>query len=103
MTYYNKLVRDKVPELIESSGKVPFISTIEDEDYSDSIIALIRESADDFSESGEVNELLDIVEAVRSLVISMDMEWEDFISALEEKYNQKGGYEDGVLLKEVIG
>ena len=74
---YNKLVRDYIPEIIESSGK--FCTT----------------------ETLSAEELADLLEVIRAAVIARGYTIEDLEQVRAEKAAKRGGFEKRILLKEV--
>ena len=60
MIEYNKLIRDKIPEIIESSGKKCDIEVLNDEQYLEYLNKKIMEEVKEYLESGEIEELADL-------------------------------------------
>ena len=54
---YNKLVRDKIPEIIESSGKTCTVETLTDEKYIAMLDAKLTEELAEYQESKSLEEL----------------------------------------------
>lgn len=67
MTTYNKLVRDKIPEILDVKG-IAYEKRIADpEEYTLELIKKLGEEIQEFSEAGDVEELADIVEVIEAL------------------------------------
>ena len=61
MKVYNKLVRDKIPSIIEKNeGVVPKIRILETEEYIKELNIKLKEELNEYLESGEVEELADL-------------------------------------------
>lgn len=65
---YNKLVRDKIPELIEKSGRNYTSRVLNDQEYHEALIDKIIEEIGEYRETGNEEEIADIYEALDCLV-----------------------------------
>lgn len=88
---YNKLVRDKIPEIIEFSGKICTIEILSDEDY----LCALDEKLDE--------ELADLLEVIRATAIARGYTIEKLESICAQKAKEYGGFEKKIFLKEVQG
>ncbi len=68
MIVYNKLVRDKIPQIIESTGKNAKFSTLDDENYKQMLDKKLYEELEEYTEERDINELADLVEVVYAIV-----------------------------------
>ena len=59
---YNKLVRNKIPEIIEATGKSCKIRTLEQTEYTEMLKKKLEEECNEYLESGEPEEIADIVD-----------------------------------------
>ena len=80
MIVYNKLVRDKIPELIEKQGEVPHVRILEEEEYLRHLEAKLDEEAGEYHRDKNAEELADILEVVTYLFISHDLSVVKYIS-----------------------
>jgi predicted house-cleaning noncanonical NTP pyrophosphatase (MazG superfamily) len=100
---YNKLVRDRIPEIIESSGKKAIYETItKDEDYIKSLKEKLVEEMNEFLESDDVAELADLGEVMHAILEYKGVRVETFQRIRLEKLEKRGGFKKRLLLKEVI-
>jgi predicted house-cleaning noncanonical NTP pyrophosphatase (MazG superfamily) len=100
---YNKLVRDRIPEMIESSGKKAVYETIaKDEDYIKFLKNKLIEEMNEFLESDDVAELADIGEVMHAILENKGVSVETFQRIRLEKLEKRGGFKKRLLLKEVI-
>ena len=67
MKTYNKLVRDRIPEIIEANGHKCETRVLNDDEYLLELKNKLQEEVNEFLESGSVEELADILEVVHSL------------------------------------
>lgn len=98
---YNKLVRDKIPEIISRSGKIPVARMLTDDEYKFYLKKKLLEEAAEFDERGSLEELADIFEVVLALcnaygfsAIALDME-------RYRKRRNRGGFSKKILLERV--
>ena len=99
---YNKLVRDKIPHIIEQAGKTCVYETLSDEQYIQMLNEKLLEEVKEYLESGTVEELADIVEVMHAILAFKDVSIEEFQKIRLDKLNARGGFLDKILLKEVI-
>ena len=79
---YNKLVRDRIPEIIEASGKRCVCSTLSDEEYLARLDEKLNEELAEYQESKSMEELADL----------LNREFNDFFSG---KWYGEASKEDG--------
>ncbi len=101
-TIYNKLIRDKVPEIIENSGKTCVCETLSDDDYIKLLHVKLLEEVNEYFESGALEELADIGEVMHAILSYKKIPLEEFQRVRLEKLKARGGFEKRLLLKEVI-
>jgi predicted house-cleaning noncanonical NTP pyrophosphatase (MazG superfamily) len=99
--YYNKLVRDRIPEIIENSGKTCVCETLLDEQYIEMLNKKLQEEVTEYLESGTVEELADIAEVMHAILDYKGIPLEAFQHVRIEKLQKRGGFKKKILLKEV--
>ena len=99
MIEYNKLVRDKIPEIIESSGKKCDIEVLNDEQYLEYLNRKIMEEVKEYLESGEIEELADLEEVLRAILNTKNVTYEKFEKIRIAKVDKRGAFEKKLLLK----
>lgn len=101
MKIYNKLVRDKIPQIIESSGKSCDIHFAEEEEYLALLEEKLEEEVVEFRTAKNLEELSDIMEVLVGLAEGLGYtEWELF-KMREEKKAARGGFEERIVLEKV--
>ena len=99
---YNKLVRDRIPEIIESSGKPCVTEILSDEDYLRMVDAKLDEELAEYHKDQNIEELADLVELIRAAAIARGYTMEQLEQVRAEKAAKRGGFAKKILLKEVI-
>ena len=98
---YNKLVRDRIPEIIEADGKRCKLETLSDEAYLRLLDRKLDEELAEYQESKSLEELADLLEVIRAVVKARGWTMEELERVRMEKAAERGGFEKKVLLKEV--
>jgi predicted house-cleaning noncanonical NTP pyrophosphatase (MazG superfamily) len=98
---YNKLVRDKIPEIIEMSGTTCTVETLAEEKYIAMLDAKLTEELAEYQESKSLEELADLLEVMGAVVKARGYTWEQLTAIRKKKLEDRGGFEKRILLKEV--
>lgn len=104
MPKYNKLVRDKIPEIIESNGEEPITRILNDEEYRSELIKKLNEEYDEVvNANGEdiIEELADMLEVMESIAGLQNKTLDDIILVKEKKKNKRGGFSKKIFLEGV--
>lgn len=99
---YHKLVRDRIPEIIEADGKTCICETLSDEDYVSLLDQKLNEELAEYQESKSLEELADLLEVIQAVVKARGWTAEDLEWVRAEKAAKRGGFEKKILLKEVV-
>ena len=98
---YHKLVRDRIPEIIEADGKTCVTEILADEQYLEMLDTKLNEELAEYQESKSLEELADLLEVMRAVVKARGWSWEQLEQVRQEKAARRGGFEKKILLKEV--
>ena len=101
-TYYNKLVRDRIPGIIKSQDKTCEIEILDDEAYLRALEAKLDEEVREFHENPSIEELADILTVVTSIGLAMGISDVLLEQVMIQKYVACGGFNDKILLKWVV-
>ena len=102
MPQYHKLVRDRIPEIIEESGKICITEILSDEDYLKMIDAKLDEELSEYHQDQNIEELADLTEVIYAAAIARGYTLEDLERVRMEKAAKRGGFQKKILLKEVV-
>ena len=87
-----KLVRDKIPEIIEASGATPLTRILETEEYLSCLETKLDEEVQEFHESKATEELADILEVVYALAAAQGCSREQLQQIFDAKHTARGGF-----------
>lgn len=99
---YNKLVRDSIPQIIQSNGAACSYEILSEDEYKISLDKKLTEELSEYQESKDIEELADMYEVMLALVKSKGYTQEQFEQIRKEKKDKRGGFEDRIFLKEVL-
>ena len=93
-----KLVRDKIPEIIESEGRKADVSFAVGEEYARLLREKLQEEVCEFLESGNPEELADILEVLFALGEECGVTREMLEELREKKFSERGGFSRKIIL-----
>lgn len=99
---YDKLVRDKIPEIIENSGKQCEIEILSDEKYLEMIDKKLDEELAEYHKDKNLEELADLLEVIYAATKARGYSIEELEKVQVEKVEKRGGFDKKILLKKVI-
>ena len=97
---YNKLVRDKIPQIIAASGKNCVTEVLQEDAYLQKLDEKLGEELAEYQESKSLEELADLLEVMAAVVKARGYSWEELERIRARKREKRGGFEDRILLKE---
>ena len=95
---FNKLVRDKIPEIIEKQGEKAITRILEDDEYILHLEKKLDEEVAEYHESKEIEELADILEVVFALSEAQGCSKDMLLSVYKTKNEKRGGFVNRILL-----
>lgn len=101
MKKYNKLVRDLIPQIIESDGKVCEYEIATKEQHKGLLEEKLKEEVNEYLEDKNLEELADVMEVLFALAENLGYSEEDLINKRKEKAEKRGGFKEGIVLKGV--
>ena len=97
-----KLVRDRIPEIIEADGKTCICETLSHEDYLCLLDEKLNEELAEYQASKSLEELADLLEVMQAVVKARGWTEEELEQVRADKVAKRGGFEKKILLKEVL-
>ena len=99
---YDKLVRDKIPDIIMESGKYPEIEIIsEDNEFHEILSQKIIEEGQEYLETKEIQEIADILEIIDALLQIHNVSLEEIRELQKNKREKRGSFEKRIKLLSV--
>ena len=95
---YNKLVRDRIPEIIEAQGETPNIRILEQEEYLHHLEAKLDEEVGEYHRDKNAEELADILEVVYALAEANGVARQELMAVYQKKHDARGGFEKRIFL-----
>ena len=95
---YNKLVRDKIPEIIRANGEVPCCRVLDREEYISCLEKKLDEEVGEYHRDRNAEELADILEVVFALADSIGCNREELMDIYQRKHEARGGFRDRIFL-----
>lgn len=97
---FDKLVRDKIPEIIADSGKKAIFRVLDKTEYLSYLGKKLDEEVAEFHESKNIEELADIYEVVYALLEVFDVPLESLMAVRNKKRKERGGFSGRICLIE---
>lgn len=98
---YNKLIRDRIPEIIRTDGKDFEIEVMGEIEYRIALMKKLVEEAQEAVQSndeGLATELADLYEVMDAILATWNIQREEVNSIQEERRRQRGGFERRIKL-----
>ena len=99
---FDKLVRDRIPEIIVENNGIPVTHTASGEEYRKRLLAKLKEETEEFTASPCEEELADILEVVGALCDHFGFSPEAVEALRRKKARERGGFSGGVVLEETL-
>ena len=99
MKIYNKLVRDKIPEIMIQNGAVPVIKILDEDTYITELNKKLMEEVQEYLIDGNVEELADIEEVLLAILQYKNISKEEFLKIREDKVNKRGAFNKRIFLE----
>jgi predicted house-cleaning noncanonical NTP pyrophosphatase (MazG superfamily) len=98
---YNKLVRDKIPEIITADGKQANIRILSNKEYREELIKKLQEEAKELAESPSAEELADIKELVIAIREALGLRAGELEEVRRQKAAKNGRFKKRIFLESV--
>ena len=99
---YNKLVRDKIPESIDSElGRKCKYRILDDEEYLKELNKKVLEEANEFIEENSIEELGDLMEVINTIMKLKGYDMKEVNKVMKAKEEKKGAFNNKIFLEYV--
>jgi len=102
---YNKLVRDKIPAIIEGNGETPITKILNETEYKEELEKKLYEEYKEViaaNSNERLEELADMIEVIRALANLENKSLNDVILIADEKKENRGAFNDRIFLEKVM-
>lgn len=93
MKTYNKLVRDRIPEIIKANGQTACFSVLDETQFQVALKEKLCEEVREYLGSANLEELADILEVVDALAQAQGSTLSEVLTIKEKKAATNGGFE----------
>ncbi|CEQ21375.1 nucleoside triphosphate pyrophosphohydrolase [Paraclostridium sordellii] len=101
MKVYDKLVRDRIPEIIEASGNKCEIEVVSDEVALEYLYKKLNEEVGELLEDRNLDEIADCLEVLFAIGAKYGYSEDKVLGRRNEKKLERGGFEDNLILKKI--
>ena len=105
---YNKLIRDKIPEIIKQDNAVAKIRILNDQEYFDELFKKLIEEIKEAEESKDnkkdlTKEIGDAYEVIDALIEHFGLSKDEILDLQKERREKRGGFNQRLFLEETEG
>lgn len=97
---YNKLLRDKIPEIIKNKGGVPVTHLANEVEYWQKLKDKLSEEVEEFKKDENAEEMADILEVIDAIMNYKNFNREELQRIKIRKAEEKGKFENRIILDE---
>lgn len=101
MRTYNKLVRDRIPEIIQGSGRTCVTRILSEEEYITALELKLSEEVAELQSDKNLEEMADVLEVLRALCDARGYSFEELEALRVKKANERGGFMKKIYLEYV--
>lgn len=101
MKIFDKLVRDKIPEIIRMDGKTPLWETLDDARYLQMLEKKLLEEANEYLSDPCMDEMADLLEVIEAICHARGFDRDALLAHKRAKAQKRGAFEQHILLHAV--
>ena len=91
-----KLVRDKIPQIIQADGKSPLIRTLSEEDYLQELDKKLNEEVAEYQADKSIEEMADVLEVLYAICEARGHSLEELEQVRKEKSDKRGAFKERI-------
>lgn len=101
MIVHNKLVRDKIPEIIDNAGKTPLTHILSDDEYLSELDKKLGEEFAEYQADKNIEELADMLEVMYAIAEARGWSVSELEAVRRDKAEKRGGFKMKIYLEYV--
>lgn len=101
MIKFDKLVRDRIPEIAEEKGRKVSFHIAAEEEFEKKLLEKLKEETSEFIKDKNIDEMADIFEVITSINKIYGWTLDEVIKVQKEKRIKRGGFNNKIILDEV--
>ena len=102
MKEYDKLIRDRIPEIIEDAGKKCIVEVMSEKEYIEALDCKLEEELSEYQIDKSLEELADLLEVMYAVVRARGYTIEELERVRKQKAEKRGGFGKRLRLKGVV-
>lgn len=102
MKLINKLVRDKIPEIITTSGQKAVTEILTDERYRELLDVKLNEECTEYQNDKTIEELVDMLEVIYAIAAAKGYSEMQLNEFRMHKADERGAYKEKIYLQYVL-
>ena len=102
MKVYNKLVRDRIPEIILKDNELPTTRILNNEEYIKELNRKLQEEVNEYLEAENIEEMVDILEVIRAILEHKGVTYDEIEEKRIKKANKRGAFKEKIFLEKVL-
>ncbi len=104
MQIFNKLVRDRIPEIIRKDNKEPKIRILDNGEYKLELLKKLVEESREVLEAKDdtkdvMKEIGDLLEVIDATIIAFGLNYQDVIALKDVRREERGGFVKQIFLE----
>jgi predicted house-cleaning noncanonical NTP pyrophosphatase (MazG superfamily) len=96
---YNKLIRDKIPEIVKAKGITATTHIADEKEYAEALAKKLHEEADEFNEKPSVEEAADIMEVLMAVAKLNNIDLSKLEETRQNKALERGAFDKRIILE----
>lgn len=101
MKIYNKLVRDKIPEIIEKDGKSCKTHILSNDEYIVALEVKLNEEVAEYQADKNLEEMADVLEVLQAICLARGYSLKELEALRAKKSDERGGFAKKIFLEVV--
>ena len=97
---FNKLIRDKIPDIMRTKGQTAVTHIAKDEEYWLKLKTKLQEESSEFAKDPNDEELADILEVIHAICDYRKTDMVALESIRKKKFEERGGFKSRLILDE---